>query len=38
MHIFHLPISECTITLKDVGLLLGLRVDEAQVIGPRIFD
>src|ERR1044072_3576844 len=26
-HTFHLPFGECTITLVDVGVLTGLRVD-----------
>lgn len=30
---FHLPIGEMTITLEDVGLLLGLPIDGKPVIG-----
>ncbi|XP_052886983.1 protein MAIN-LIKE 2-like [Gossypium arboreum] len=33
-HTFHLPYGECTITLKDVHLQLGLLVDGYAVIGP----
>ncbi|MFQ6663965.1 hypothetical protein Gotur_031246, partial [Gossypium turneri] len=32
-HIFHLPSGECTITLEDVNLQLGLPVDGYQVTG-----
>ncbi|KAK5784624.1 hypothetical protein PVK06_039150 [Gossypium arboreum] len=32
-HIFHLPYSECTITLEDVQLQLGLPVDRSVVTG-----
>ncbi|KAH1188816.1 Serine/threonine-protein phosphatase 7 long form [Glycine max] len=28
MHPFHLPVEECTITLEDVALQLGIRVDD----------
>ena len=31
-HTFHLPWGECTITLKDVALHLGIRVDGRAVI------
>lgn len=30
---FHLPVGEMTITLEDVGLLLGLTIDGKPVIG-----
>ncbi|MBA0783783.1 hypothetical protein Gotri_001439 [Gossypium trilobum] len=30
-HTFHLPCGECTITLEDVALQLGLPVDEPVV-------
>ncbi|MBA0868201.1 hypothetical protein Goshw_010342, partial [Gossypium schwendimanii] len=33
MHTFHLPCGECTITLKDVQLQLGLPVDRSVLIG-----
>jgi hypothetical protein len=33
-HTFHLPTGECTITLEDVNMLLGLRVDGKAVTGP----
>src|ERR1044072_56148 len=32
-HTFHLPVGECTVTLEDVAILLGLRVDGEPVIG-----
>ena len=33
-HTFHLPWGECTISLKDVALHLGIRVDGRVVAGP----
>ncbi|XP_028186517.1 protein MAIN-LIKE 2-like [Glycine soja] len=33
-HTFHLPWGECTITLEDVALQLGIRVDGRVVVGP----
>ncbi|KAH1234540.1 Serine/threonine-protein phosphatase 7 long form [Glycine max] len=33
-HTFHLPWGECTITLEDVALHLGIRVDGRVVTGP----
>lgn len=33
-HTFHLPIGECTITLEDVYMLLGLKIDGDAVNGP----
>ncbi|XP_027338102.1 protein MAIN-LIKE 2-like [Abrus precatorius] len=32
MHTFHLSPGECTITLQDVAILLGLRIDGRPVI------
>lgn len=32
-HTFHLPFGECTITLQDVSVLLGLRIDGDVVTG-----
>ena len=32
-HTFHLPCGECTVTLEDVAILLGLRIDGLPVIG-----
>ncbi|MFQ6624038.1 hypothetical protein Gotur_003750, partial [Gossypium turneri] len=32
-HTFHLPCGECTITLEDVSLQLGLPVDGSPVTG-----
>nr|KYP58130.1 Serine/threonine protein phosphatase 7 long form isogeny [Cajanus cajan] len=37
-HTFHFPTGECTITLEDVALQLGLRVDGLPVIGPTLYD
>ncbi|XP_027346373.1 serine/threonine-protein phosphatase 7 long form homolog [Abrus precatorius] len=34
IHTFHLPPGECTITLQDVSVLLGLRIDGRPVIAP----
>jgi hypothetical protein len=33
-HTFHLPWGECTVTLEDVVMILGLRVDGRAVTGP----
>ncbi|MBA0669478.1 hypothetical protein Goklo_023872 [Gossypium klotzschianum] len=33
MHTFHFPCGECTITLEDVNLQLGLPVDRYPVTG-----
>ncbi|MBA0765831.1 hypothetical protein Gotri_014953, partial [Gossypium trilobum] len=35
-HTFHLPCGECTITLKDVSIQIGLRVNGKVVTGPVI--
>ena len=35
---FHLPIGECTITLEDVSLQLGLHVDGKPVTSPTYYD
>ncbi|XP_058742563.1 protein MAIN-LIKE 2-like [Vicia villosa] len=37
-HTFHFPTSECTITLEDVSMLLGLRVNGNAVAGPTELD
>lgn len=37
-HTFHLPVGECTITLEDVSLQLGLRVNGIPVSGPSMLD
>lgn len=31
---FHFPVGEMTITLEDVGLILGLAIDGKPVVGP----
>ena len=35
---FHLPVGECTITLEDVALQLGLHVDGRIVTSPTYYD
>ncbi|XP_058783760.1 protein MAIN-LIKE 2-like [Vicia villosa] len=37
-HTFHFPTGECTITLEDVTMLLGLRVNGNAVAGPTEVD
>ena len=37
-HTFHLPVGECTITLEDVALQLGIRVDDKPVTGATYYD
>ncbi|XP_058741297.1 protein MAIN-LIKE 2-like [Vicia villosa] len=37
-HTFHFPTGECTITLEDVSMLLGLRVNGKAVTGPTEVD
>ncbi|EXC09161.1 hypothetical protein L484_005117 [Morus notabilis] len=32
---FHLPVGEMTITLEDVGLILGLAIEGNPVVGPQ---
>ncbi|KAI0497075.1 hypothetical protein KFK09_023403 [Dendrobium nobile] len=33
---FHLPVGEMTITLQDVQLILGIRIDGAPIIGSSV--
>ncbi|KAF1886015.1 hypothetical protein Lal_00021294, partial [Lupinus albus] len=37
-HTFHLPCGECTITLEDVSLKIGMNVNGLLVTGPTYFD
>ncbi|KAF1896977.1 hypothetical protein Lal_00034678 [Lupinus albus] len=37
-HTFHLPHGECTITLKDVSLQIGVNVNGLPLAGPTYFD
>ena len=37
-HTFHLPYDECTITLEDVALQLGLSVDGKAVTGGSLLE
>lgn len=37
-HTFHFPVGECTVTLEDVALQLGIRVDGRPVIGSTSFS
>ena len=38
LHIFHLLVGECIITLEDVALQLGLRIDGRPVTDPTYYD
>ena len=37
-HKFHVSVGEMTITLQDVAIILGLRIDGLTVIGTCVFD
>ena len=37
-HTFHVPVREMTITLQDVAIILGLRIDGPIVIGTRVLN
>ncbi|KAF1896294.1 hypothetical protein Lal_00018577 [Lupinus albus] len=37
-HTFHLLHGECTITLEDVSLQLGVNVNGLPIVGPTYFD
>ena len=38
IHTYHMRCRQCTITLQDVSVLLGLRVDGAPLIGQTNLD
>nr|KYP69594.1 Serine/threonine protein phosphatase 7 long form isogeny [Cajanus cajan] len=37
-HTFHMPFGECTITLEDVAMLLGLKISGAPITGYATMD
>ena len=37
-HTFHVPVGEMTITLQDVAIILGFRIDGPVVIGTCVFN
>ena len=37
-HTFHGPVGEMTITLQDVAIILGLRIDEPAVFGTCVLN
>ncbi|XP_020229598.1 protein MAIN-LIKE 2 [Cajanus cajan] len=37
-HTFHMPFDECTITLEDVAMLLGLKISGAPITGYATMD
>ena len=37
-HMFHVPVGEMTITLQDVAIILGLRIDGPTVTGTCVLD
>ncbi|XP_020236263.1 protein MAIN-LIKE 2 [Cajanus cajan] len=37
-HMFHMPFGECTITLEDVAILLGLKISGAPITGYASMD
>ena len=37
-HTFHVPVREMTITLQDVAIILGLRIDGPAITGTCVLD
>ena len=37
-HTFHVPVGEMTITLQDIAIILGLRIDGPAVTGTCVLD
>ena len=37
-HKFHVPVGEMTITLQDVAIILGLRIDGPAITGTCVLD
>ena len=37
-HTFHVPVGEMTITLQDVAIILGLRIDGPAITRTCVFD
>ena len=37
-HTFHVPVREMTVTLQDVAIILGLRIDGSLVTGTCVLD
>jgi len=37
-HTFHFLTGQCTITLQDISLQLGLNIDGPPIVGPTMFD
>ena len=37
-HTFHVPVGEMTITLQDVAIILGLRIDGLTITGTCVLD